>query len=350
MEVINAELDSLISKNYFNLEYIGYSMFKFMKNGKYGICNSKGDIIANAKYDYISNFIDGYSIVHIGSQKVENRKGVLNLKGSEIISPDKNDFIEIRCLKGNLFACSCIDKKFVTYVYDCSGNLLWACPNGYINSIEGDTSLYEIQKYDEKQSHFYKGVVNKSGKIIIPILFDEILLFDTNLYKVKKNIEALRPEYSGGLWYENNYKTDICGLYDALGNLICDVEFHDIEKVNNTPFYIARNFSISQYETRGSLKVHELRPRSILINSVGEIIFEAKDIVVLNDFYLVFISKGKEGIIDLGGNIILPPIYDRIGKYEDGKFYVCPYTKYGSRILGNKVKYDEQEDTTVIRL
>ena len=83
MEVINAELDSLISKNYFNLEYIGYSMFKFMKNGKYGICNSKGDIFANANYDYISNFIDGYSIVHIGSQKVENRKGVLNLKGSE---------------------------------------------------------------------------------------------------------------------------------------------------------------------------------------------------------------------------------------------------------------------------
>jgi hypothetical protein len=67
-----------------DLESEGF--IKFSKNERWGFMNTRGEIIINAKYDYVDFFTRGYAIVELNG-----KKGYINTKGDLIIQPQFTD-------------------------------------------------------------------------------------------------------------------------------------------------------------------------------------------------------------------------------------------------------------------
>lgn len=59
---------------------------KFSKNERWGFMNTQGDIIIDAKYDFVDVFTRGYAIVELNG-----KKGYINTKGDLIIQPQFTD-------------------------------------------------------------------------------------------------------------------------------------------------------------------------------------------------------------------------------------------------------------------
>jgi len=61
-----------------------------ISNGKWGIADSSGKIIANPQWDDISSFVDNHAII-----KVANKVGIIDSKAHVIVSPTSEDFSKL---------------------------------------------------------------------------------------------------------------------------------------------------------------------------------------------------------------------------------------------------------------
>ena len=328
---------------YNDVKYIKYSMFSYRDNEKYGVINVKGDIIIEPKYDYISEFAKGFALVYISvKNKYENYWGVINTRGNEIIPPLAKHISSIDVLNNGWFACT--DEEFKTSVYDTSGKVLWDSPMGKVNSLDGTNQFFSVGLLD------HIGVVDIYGKIIIPLEYHEVLYLDSGLFMVKKRIRVIdfRDRYD---YYEDfSFETEICGVQDAFNNTIVKLGYQDIEKIPDLPnIYIAKNDSIEQYEVlqdKTSRERQFIYKEYILINSSGDILFSARKIRYVGNNFFVVRENGKEGLIDLAGNVIVPIKFEYVGNFYNNYFWVsnedsCTGSfafKYGENVEGEHIR------------
>ena len=302
-----------------DIKYINYSLFLYRDNGKYGIINIKGDRVLEPKYDYISDFKDGFALVYISKMNdYDNYWGVINTKGDEIIPPLTKHFSSIAVLNNGWFACT--DEDWKTSVYNTSGKVLWDSPMGKVNSLDGTNQFFSVGLLD------HIGVVDIYGKIIIPLEYHEVLYLDSGLFMVKKRIRVIdfRDRYD---YYEDfSFETEICGVQDALNNTIVKLGYQDIEKIPDLPnIYIAKNDSIEQYEVlqdKTSRETQFIYKEYILINSSGDILFSARKIRYVGNNFFVVRENGKEGLIDLAGKVIVPVKFEHVGNFYNSFFWV----------------------------
>ena len=302
-----------------DVKYLNYSLFQFSKNGKYGIINIKGESIVNPKYDFISDFKDGFALVYIKKENCYTEYwGVINTRGNEIIPPLAKHISSIDVLNNGWFACT--DEEFKTSVYDTSGNVLWDSPMGKVNSLNGTNQFFSVGLLD------HIGVVDIYGKIIIPLEYHEVLYLGSGLFMVKKRIRVIdfRDRYD---YYEDfSFETEICGVQDAFNNTIVKLGYQDIEKIPDLPnIYIAKNDSIEQYEVlqdKTSRETQFIYKEYILINSSGDILFSARKIRYVGNNFFVVRENGKEGVIDLAGKVIVPVKFEHVGNFYNRFFWV----------------------------
>jgi len=65
------------------------------------------------------------------------------------------------------------------------------------------------------------------------------------------------------------------------------------------------------------------------VNIVREISLVADEVMSFHGMFARFIYDGKFGLIDINGNVIVPPIYSKIGYFSDGMAWVIKYDKFG---------------------
>ena len=205
------------------------------------------------------------------------------------------------------------------------------------------------------------GVIDSSGKIIIPAEYDEMIVipnksepiflctydvdYENNTYKTKvlneKNkeifteFEKVEPIYNydknNNMWYENNIlkvqKDGKYGLVNFNGKQILDCNYDEIESLKDTE----NSIIIKQGENIG------------LVDTTGNIIIptEYKEITAIqNNYqygYIVKNNEDKYGIIDTNKKVILE------ANYEDIKSIYSP-NRYIVKIDGDYKIIDKDQN------
>lgn len=111
-----------------DIKYINYSLFQYRGNGKYGIINIKGDRVLEPKYDYISDYKDGFALVYVSKEnELGEYWGVINTKGDEIIPPLTNHFLPLLSLTmvGSHVLMKNLKRLYMIHQEMCYGIHLW---------------------------------------------------------------------------------------------------------------------------------------------------------------------------------------------------------------------------------
>ena len=323
-----------------DIKYLNYSLFKFRDNDRYGIINIKGESIVEPKYDYISDFKDGFALVYIKKEDCYTEYwGVINTKGNEIIPPLAKHISSIDILNNGWFACT--DDDWKTSVYDTSGKVLWNSPMGKVNSLEGTTQFFSVGELD------HMGVVDLFGKVIIPLEYHEVNYLDPQLFIVIKRIENWKVDYRFGDYEDNSYESRICGIQNIQNDTIIKLEYEEIDKIPELPgFYIAKNDRIEQCQLLPEQVNVETQLNYTLLNSAGGVVYSARKIKYIGNNFFVVRQDGKEGVIDLAGKVIVPIKYEYVGNFYNRYFWVSnehSYTgsfsfEYGENIEGEHIR------------
>lgn len=323
-----------------DIKYLNYSLFKFSDNDKYGIINIKGENIVEPKYDFISDFKDGFALVYIKKENCYTECwGVINTMGNEIIPPLAKHISSIDVLNNGWFACT--DEEFKTSVYDTSGKVLWDSPMGKVKSMDGTKQFFSVGLLD------HMGVVDIYGKVIIPLEYHEVNYLDSQLFIVIKQIENWKVDYRFGNYEDNSYESRICGIQNIQNDTIIKLEYEEIEKIPELPgFYIAKNDRIEQCQLLPEQVNVETQLNYTLFNSAGGVVYSARKIKYIgNNFFLVR-QDGKEGVIDLAGKVIVPVKFEYVGNFYNRYFWVSnehSYTgsfsfEYGENVEGEHIR------------
>ena len=248
----------------------------------WGFSNRMGNLIAPPRYENELEFKNGFADISI-SEKDETLK--INLSGNIQVESDKEPIL---------------------------------LPNIYYwgtNFKYGVSIVRSIARRD------YIGVVNFHGEEIIPTIYKSIKLLSDRTILCRED--------------------DCYGLYNTKGKCILPVIFSKINHVAKNRIRVVWNLIIAKswdkdkyekgdsvYKFQGSGTEYEENQRAALCDSCGTILndkqylfvskFTGKYAKVYNEMkvenYKIILSQ--TGVIDLDGNTLVPPEYDRIFLYE----------------------------------
>lgn len=140
----------------------------FKSGDKYGLKDNNGNILLSPKYDFISDFKEGYAKMYLN-----NKCGLIDQKGKEIV-PAK--YIDIEDLNSRLVAIRSGTKWGLV---DKMGGEILAPIYTYIFGFGDGPSLIEL---DDKI-----GLINEAGEIIVAPKYGSILDFKDGLAEVELN-------------------------------------------------------------------------------------------------------------------------------------------------------------------
>jgi hypothetical protein len=325
------------------------------KNGLSGLVDKTGKLIVPHVYKHIGYFSEGIAEAY----KADGKTGYINTQGKTVI-PFEYDILSLfggaKCVNGMIPVKDgkkgFIDKTgkvVVPFEYETIYNfsdgigLLERVYNGKVSYVNTQGKIVIPEKYDDgtmffdglayvnigaKAKNMYSspeggkwGVIDKTGKEIVPIQYDHI-------YEIKKGFTIV-----GMGKYPNEKK----GLIGRDGRMILPVEYYDIKilkdrvvanKVFVGPFALfdysgkqIGDFNWHLYDiypeiTEGLLRVQELKNNRL----------------------------GKVGAIDANGVLKIPFIYDGMTSFEEGLSTVSINDKYGAIDKTGKIVIPLQYD------
>ena len=293
-------------------EYINkdYKVTWVLQNGKYGLIDTKTkEYIIPATYDEAEMYHKNYSRI-----KKDGKYGFINHKGetltnieyasaehhnSKLILVEKDGkftFLEKFSLTGRMF-------DFVENLeFDVEYDMV-------INSYSDD---YAIVMRDEKY-----GYINEYGEKVIPLMYDEVTLFNGQFAAVKMGNKWGAIDRSNGKMIDFKYqemrsfhgnnvavkKGNKWGIIDMQENVILPIKYKYISNFNTDNIALAKDG-----KSWG------------VINQNGQIVIDFQydfdenyiDLLQLTDGFVWLKKDGFWGTIDLNQNVIIPFKYDDI--------------------------------------
>lgn len=304
------------------------------KNGKWGAVDKQGKLAVGFKYGAIRGFSDdGYAAACDGEPGFGGKWGLIDTKGKTVVPLIYDDFFDSRkgptaFKKNRKWGYIGNDGKAVTpFIYELAysfnegyasvkkdgkwglisadGKLAVECIYAEITNCLPD-ELIAVNKGTEKKPSW--GFIDRSGKTVIPFIYDHAIPFTDGLAAVRKDGKAGYIDKSG--------KTVIPFIYDSAA-----------------PF----SEGLAYVSINADLK-KEMTHRHIIIDKTGKIVFEldlsetvfsgtviptSKGLLTVNHQYISVGSFENDRI-----NISLNDRYALVDR--EGKF-IIPYGKY-SRI------------------
>lgn len=280
--------------------------------GKWGVINSKGEIIIEPSYEDMIVIPDQTKPVFICQSEV-------NLESGSYASKAINE------KKKQLFT----DYEKVEALQNIDSN----------NIVSYDTNALKVLK-DGKY-----GLVNFSGKELLQCAYDSI----TPLKGVKNSLVTTRDgkyglvDNSGNTIIENNYSeiTALTNKYEdgyivknANGNYglinynkkqILDCKYSDIQNVYGSGLYVVKE--------NGNVK---------LLDSDGQVKLENKfnKVKSIDNGNLIIQSNSKYGVISSEGETKIETSYDDLSYITEGNYIAKKGGKYGIINLSNETKVD----------
>lgn len=294
-------------------------VLRFEQNGKYGLINLDGQIVANAEYDEIKSLKNKPGKLLV---KKDNNYGVLDSNGNIII-----------------------DIKYASVVGDgyCTENDGYT-KTGYIVREKTDTGYYygyinanteillkpefetieRILNYKDSSNVYLIGMKNgkkgfyKNEKTIIDNKYQSITYSENSniivagtsknyfFYNLegKQILDSKYQEYSLAGNYISVLENDERKLYDTNGNYLTNIAYKSIRETENPNYFIT---------------VDENNRYSIMNKST-----EVKDTYAnlkyaFDDYFIFTNDENKMGLLNVWQGIVIEPEYDSILKIENIK-------------------------------
>ncbi len=288
--------------------YYKDKLYKVRLKNKYGLVDNKGKVVLKIKYDDIKNASNDLNAVTLNA-----KYGFIDLKGKLVVKPKYDDYGE--------------------YYYDKFG----AVP---LNRFKLMAVNIGAKAEDDEFGVYYKtggkwGFINKKGKEVIPVVYDEVLDFTNSSYHgygreyialkkdnkwtfVGKNLKPVSV-YGSNEWEHLNYYSGQDGLsvskdgtayfLDIEGKLIVSAKADII-----SAYYSDENLAFIHNVVKGS-NGNEETPVG-LVRGTGEVIFPAEYEEIgytgegINTAYLR--KNGKSWLVKFNGERLIQDDYDSI--------------------------------------
>lgn len=268
----------------------------FSESGLFGYMNQNGAVLIPAIYDEVSEFHEGLAVVSL-----HGKSAIIN-KRNELISELKYDaitdfsgnraFVKI----SNYFGL--IDREAKIILHPKYADIFIVKEKLFCAKNEGLFSFYDEDGNLKSKQQFQDINFQLDGNIIVQ-LNDSIGLLNSNLdFTIKPIYESLK------FIFDTVYSYTIFGKMGLISNT---------GKMLTPPIYD----DISQYKAESENIIARLSNSMYYLNLDGtkflpdayEYFAKAFDIASFSSGKAVFFKKGKFGIIDLKGKVVLKPIY-----------------------------------------
>lgn len=337
---------------YDSMEKLDAKTIKVSRNEKYGLLKTDGDEFLPYEYDSIEQLKNASNIAIENCYKVGNdgMYGLFNSKTNSWAAPI--EYYNVENYTGDVFACA---KSTGTY----------GCPCDYINS-DGNIIYQNENDYPATvkkiNDDYYKtpnGITDKYGNIIFETSTSEAFLLDDDHIALVNSVYVDRLYYdimiyciSEGTYtylpYDvayNNLDTDIIavkddndlwGCIDAYKNTIIPFEYDYISSVPNNTFL--------RFQKNGKYGIMDYQG--------NEIVPCEYDSLYADYFwgsyskYEIKGTKGEEtyyGWIDENNKLVVPCEYDSVSKYDKG-YIVRLGEKYGVIDIDGNMIFEPQFD------
>lgn len=297
----------------------------------------------------------------------DDKWGVIDEAGNDVIDPSYKDMIVVPNNKMAVFICT-YDVDYET------GDYKTKALNEKNQEIFTEYSKIEaIQNKDKNDNLWYEqnvlkvqkdgkyGLINLTGKQVIPVEYDEIVpvLGVENSFRVQKDgkygivnnegkiviepqyafIDVLGKDNKSGFIIKNDKGK--YGIVDYSNSQILEAKYDSIEKVYGNDLYVVT--------VSGKQKIVNKNNEDVLTSGFESI----KQILSRQENAVIFVKSGKYGIMDLTGKILIDAKYDSIEESKTGMFIVKKSDKYGIIDLNgtekisfvyNSISYNEKAD------
>lgn len=193
------------------------------KRGKYGFVDKKGQVIVSFSYDNAYSFSGGLALVN-----KDGKFGYINIKGEAVIPltfDNANSFIgELAIVeKGGCY--SIINKK---------GDVVKVFKTGWLRDFSDGLAIYENEENDEIKY----GFIDEKGSLVIP----------RNYYSYRGCYGDFRDGYATVFKYEE----EKFGVIDKSGKTIIPFMFDFIEENSEGLFCVNKDGKRGFYDTNGN--------------------------------------------------------------------------------------------------
>ena len=270
----------------------------------------------------------------------ENKWGVINQDGEEVIQPSYQEMIVIPNKEKAVFICTYnVNEEAGTYQTKAINNKNEEILTGYdqiealVNIDKNENVWYEENVLRVKKENKY-GLIDLNGKELLPIEYDEIAVLagiENSLIIKKDGREGLVND-NGSIIIEPKY-TEIKNLGDTYkeGYITID-ENGKYGIVSTTKKQILEN----KYDeiTQTYLKEYYLvkeNGKQVLINSTGTTLLEDgfDDIKSVTKNGIIFVKNDMCGEMTINGEVKLEPKYQDLKETQIGIFIAKQDDKYG---------------------
>lgn len=189
--LIDKKSNDILPPIFTRLDCVMDELFKFKINELYGLVTSKGDIIAQNKYNGIGKFEDNLACVQViapSDDRYEQKKlyGYVDSSGNEILPPSY-EFIGKRnnkyavVMKNNLWGIFCVENHHLKIIPNAA--FLGPCKDNLCKINVG--GIYD--KGSKKTTGGLWGYVSVDGQIVIEPTYEQAYRFSEGMAAVKLN-------------------------------------------------------------------------------------------------------------------------------------------------------------------
>lgn len=230
----------------------------------------------------------------------------------------------------------------------------------YIEDLEKDYALSILKLFPFVNNGKW-GYINKTGKIEIKAIYDEIGFFSEGLAAarldekygfISKSNESVIPfNYDGVYDFESNRalieKDDKMGMIDRIGSYILHPIYEDIGSLNENKFFFLKDSLYGYMDINGKIIIQEkfeeafsfengvakvfINDKQAIINSNGDYLFPPlfNRVKKFSDSLYLVKEDNLWGIAKPNGNLILPCSYDNIGELKNNRAFITSNQKIG---------------------
>lgn len=282
----------------------------------------------------------------------DNKWGVINETGSDIIAPSYKDMIVIPNNKIGVFICT-YDIDYETGKYKTK-----ALNEKNQEIFTGYDSVEVISNRDESNNLWYEqnilkigkdakyGLINLSGKNILPIEYEEITAISgiKNSFKVKRDGKygivdsdgkiVIEPQFTDIDILGNDNKSGFIvkdesgkyGIRDYSNSQILELKYDSIEKVYGNDLYVVT--------LNGKQKIVNKDNSDVITSGFDSI----KQILLGQNNQFIYVKNNKYGVMNLSGDVIIQAQYDSLQETKIGILMAKKGDKYGIINISNEEK------------
>lgn len=293
--LINSKSEDIIPPIFKGLQQVGEGIYRFKLNGKYGLADVKGRILLPNAYDGIGKFVDDLAlmVVHDGPEENDNNKlyGYVDLKGS-IVLPAEYKFISKR---HNEF--SIVMRYNVWGFFSYLSHEITIIENAMYLGRVGD-GLYKF-KIDNKY-----GLVDAKGNVLLPNAYDGI-------GKFVEDLALLVVKDDQGM----DEKNKLYGYVDSKCSIVLPPKYNYLGKQYNQYVVIMKDnvWGLFSLLNREITTIENATYLGAYLDGLCRINIGGKFDVTTKK-----VELGSWGYVDVDGQMVIPPQYDRALSFQEG--------------------------------